>query len=199
MKYLIPLLLLFTGCASTISKVNNAREDALAAAQSYVHGAYTELHKAPPQVEAGTRLVDAAHDVLGPSTRKLDLPALEAGNTKELDKLKAHDVKVATERSAAEKKLIEEGVLYEAEHHQSMLRRIFGWSIATLGIGGTIALCVLVPGALPIVLKILAMVVGWICRALPIIFHFLGSIESTVSTKIDEWRAAAKAKNPESK
>lgn len=64
---------------------------------------------------------------------------------------------VARTREAA---LIEMGTKYEAERNKSIVKRFWGWLIATFGIGGIIALCIFFPFLIPIFGRILAWIVG---------------------------------------
>lgn len=60
----------------------------------------------------------------------------------------------------ANAKLIELGKQYEKEKNRSIVGRIWAWSIATLGIGGIVALCVFCPFLIPIVTHMIAFIIG---------------------------------------
>jgi hypothetical protein len=65
-----------------------------------------------------------------------------------------------TEKATYEARLLEYGAKYEEQRNKSIVRRLWGWLVSTLGIGGIIALCVFCPAAIPILLRIVAWVVN---------------------------------------
>lgn len=54
----------------------------------------------------------------------------------------------------------EKAAKYDEEHRQNIIKRVWHWAIATLGIGGIIALCVFCPALIPVFGRIVAWIVG---------------------------------------
>jgi len=55
----------------------------------------------------------------------------------------------------------------EDTHNQGVVKRAWHWLIATIGIGGIVALCVFVPAALPFILSMVGRIFAWIVAAFP--------------------------------
>jgi hypothetical protein len=72
----------------------------------------------------------------------------------------------------AERKWVEQGQEAEKAKARSAWRRLWAWSIGTLVLGGTIALCVFFPAIIPI----LGQLLGWIVGMVPQLANWLGVV-----------------------
>lgn len=59
-----------------------------------------------------------------------------------------------------EAKLLDYGQKYEAEKNKNIVKKVWQWSLSTLGIGGIIALCVFFPFLIPIFTQIIAKIIS---------------------------------------
>lgn len=116
-----------------------------------------------------------------PITR-IDAASLLAGQSNAWADLQAryrYQQQIVTERAAIEAKLAETtarlvdmGKLYEEEKNRGILKRIWRWSVSTLGLGGLIALCVFCPAVIPIVARFF----GWLVSKVPQLAGALGVV-----------------------
>jgi hypothetical protein len=80
------------------------------------------------------------------------------------------------ELHAKDAQLIELGKKYEAEKNRSIVKRVWRSLMATIGIGGIVALFIFVPGLLPIVIPIAGRVLSWIVSMFPKLAGFVGVV-----------------------
>lgn len=73
-----------------------------------------------------------------------------------------------------ESRLIEMGKKYEEEKNRSIWKRIWRWSLGTLGLGGMIALCVFCP----VVIPIFARAAAWIVSLFPKLAGAIGVVST---------------------
>lgn len=93
----------------------------------------------------------------------------------DVERLTAENQAAKTALAEAKGKLEDMGRLYEAEHNKGIVKRVWHWLTATIGIGGIIALCIFCPAVIPIFARILA----WIVAKVPALASTIG----VVSTK----------------
>ena len=216
----LSLIFLVTGCSNFGSKktqldnriaVYDKKEDV--AVQRFVTGAVDSLSLVPntnkqTEVALAERFVRDAQDLVGtpPVGQRFNVPAMVTTNAAERavalrvltqqEKQLIDDYlrkqQLVTKLDAAEDKLIEKGIIKEKEDNSNIVKRVWRWLMATVGLGGIIALCVLVPGALPI----LGQVFAWIISKIPKLISFFGvvgqaTIQNVVSG-VSDFKAAIK-------
>ena len=177
-------ILFITSCASHTETLNAVNAKKQAAAQIYVAAtgdAIGEIDEDSAAVQAATDLNRDAQSVVGlpPPGRRLNAKGIIAGDKAARRQL-ADDERESNESiesaRAEESVLLRLGSQKESENHKSLLRRVWGWTVGTLGIGGTIALCVLFPPAIPIVMSVVGAVFGWLVKAVPSLVGMLGVV-----------------------
>lgn len=147
-------------------------------------GVVDALHVAPSNAPTALALDLATRDqqLEGLPVKRLDVNALLDGELNALRDLRERQVlqhKLVAERAElenrlkeAEGKLIEMGKLYEAEKNKSIVKRIWAWTISTLGVGGVIALCIFCPAVIPIIGQLF----GWLVSKIPALAGMLGVV-----------------------
>ena len=122
------------------------------------------------------------------------------------DRLISERIDLEAKLQAAEGKLIELGKLYEAEKKKSIIKRIWAWSLVTLGTGGMIVVLSLCPPLIPIVIGLAGRVLAALVSFVPKISGFIGvvgkqSFDAVVGGVQDIKTAVkvAKAQDPDKK
>jgi len=173
---LCAILLLTVGCSST-TQLGDANRDLVRSTQIYVAGAGDALDREPPAVPLARRLVQDAGRTIGepnPGDR-LDISDI-LKNDKPLTHQEKQDASALAVQTAAERDLIEKGKLYEAEHHTTFIKRLWAWSIGTLGLGGTIALLCFCPALIPVFLNAAGWIVSTIIQYVPSVVNLMGVV-----------------------
>lgn len=178
MRYLLLILpLLVVGCGTT-EQYQKADDALYHSAQVYVEGASDALDlekEKSDNVQLADRLVKDARKTLGEPDESLNIPET-LKNDKELKKHESQDSKNLRTRDEAEKKLIDEGKLWEAEHHKSVVRKIWEWAVGVFGLGGIITLCIFFPALIPVILNALGWILQGIIRCVPSVVHLFGVV-----------------------
>ena len=76
------------------------------------------------------------------------------------DRLLVERIEIARELSEARGKLIELGERYEAERNKSIVRRVWGSLVGTLGLAGAVAVLLFCPALIPVATHALGAIVG---------------------------------------
>ncbi len=147
-------------------------------------GIVDTLAKSPTNefVNVAALLAKSDQLLVGAPASRLDIDALIANqkNARESlaqrlhsdEALLAGQIKARNAVQEHEAVLIEKGLKYEAQQNRTIIRRLWHWSIATLGIGGLIGICILFPALIPLV----AQVFGWIVSKLPSLASAFGVV-----------------------
>jgi hypothetical protein len=135
-----------------------------------------------PPTSLAKRFLQRDQEIVGMPAQRIDVEALLAEKDsawKELNarmdeqrRLLQQRGELETRLRQAESELVELGRKYEAERNRSVVRRIWGWAVGTLGLGGIIAVCVLCPAVLPLLGNLL----GWLIGKIPALAGFLGLV-----------------------
>ncbi len=155
--------------------------------QENVTGIVDSLAVAP--TNAATNLArDLATDtqqIVGLPDKRLPVADILAGLKPALDDLKqrfdqtqaliAERTEMKAKMDETTARLVDMGKQLEAERNKSIVKRIWHWSIGTLGLAGTIAICVFCPAVIPFLIQ----AVGWLVGKIP----QLASVFGVVSKK----------------
>jgi hypothetical protein len=135
-----------------------------------------------PPTSLAKRFLQRDQEIVGMPTQRIDVEALLAEKDtawKELNarmeeqrRLLQQRGELETRLRQAESELVELGRKYEAERNRSVVRRVWGWAVGTLGIGGIVAACVLCPAVLPLLGNLL----GWLIGKIPALAGFVGLV-----------------------
>lgn len=222
MKIIILSLLLCVGCSSTFRRLpvvqarvlESAREEASATglaveqvrrdvgAARALSPDNAPLASADWSAAMAARLAGRAEALLGPpaidqSSRMESMLSTNASERAQSqareqarESLQSADLRAQRSQEAT---LIEKGKIYETEHNQSIVRRVWGWIIGSVGILGVVALCFLCPPAI----SVFGTALGWLISKIPQISSFIGlvgkrSYERAV-TAIQEIKEKSKA------
>ena len=100
--------------------------------------------------------------------------------------------RLAADLTARQAVLIGLGERYEAERNVGVVKRVWRWAWATLGLGGLIAVCLLCPAVIPIMGQLL----GWLVARIPSLAGALGVVSKrafdSVLTGVGKLRAELK-------
>lgn len=165
-------------------------------------GVIEALGYAPTNPPTALALDLARHEQLlqGLPTNRLDVAGIlthAAGASDALERIYAKQEKLIVEKVRLERQLAATtdrlavlGAVHEQEQNESIVRRAWRWLWATLGLGGIVAVCVLVPGLLPVLGRIAA----WAIGRIPVLSHYVGlvgqSAYSRAVTAIQELKTA---------
>jgi hypothetical protein len=92
----------------------------------------------------------------------------------EREKLQAELKKAVANADVVNRENSEKAQKWDELQRQNIFKRIWRWSLSTLGIGGIIALCIFCPAAIPI----LARIVAWIIGKIPALAGAIGVVSS---------------------
>jgi hypothetical protein len=133
-------------------------------------------------VELALDLAKKDQQIEGMPVTRIDVGQLLARNENALkalekrfgyvDTLLGEKRRLEAELKRREAELLEMGRLYEAEKNKSVVKRIWKWTIGTLGIGGIIALCFI----FPVVIPIIGQFFGWVVAKIPALAGMLGVV-----------------------
>lgn len=173
---------LLSGCASQGLKFDQANDHLLESARSYVEAADKALPNDPEKAKTYTGY---AREVLGPAAEDLSDSELEARHR--------HDAKVIEDRKKAADRLIELGKQKEQENNKNLVSRLWHWGLATFGLMGVIAICVLFPPIIPILMQVIGHIVIWWFSHFPAI---VGALWKGISSVTSEIYTAIKNSHP---
>lgn len=159
-------VLLLCGCSTAGLRYDDSNKSLLESGKVYVHAANNSLPDNPSQAKKYT---EYAEDVLGIPEEE-ETPA-------QIEKRHQADRKIEAERDKAESKLIELGKQKEQENNRNIISRLWHWGLATFGLAGVIAVCVLFPPLIPFILQIVVHFATWWFIHFPVI---LGTIYRTL-------------------
>lgn len=179
LSLILCLALLVIGCTRFAKRTDrtaakaSANQIAIAEeSKALTTGIVDVLSLAPTNPPTALALDLARHDqqLEGLPVTRIPIEALLARQEREWKALRerydlqasllAERQEIATRLAETEAALIEMGRKYEAERNKSIVRRIWAWSISTLGIGGLIALCIFFPAVIPLFGNLLGFVVN---------------------------------------
>lgn len=103
-------------------------------------------------------------------------PTIRLAEEKKQNLKENDEIKLRAENEKLRRELEEYGEKYEAERNRSIVKRIWSWSISTLGITGILLLIIFFPACIPIFTQILAKIVSLI----PSLAHGLGIVSSKI-------------------
>lgn len=158
-------VLLFSGCASSGIKFDEANAHLLESARSYVDAADKALPGNPALAKTYTGY---AREVLGPPGEDL--------STEELEERHKRDAKVLAERQKAADRLIELGKIKEKENNANLVKRIWVWAVGIFGTFGAIALFACCPALAFGLLKGLISFIIWSIGKMPSLINSFGIV-----------------------
>jgi hypothetical protein len=176
-----------------------------------IAGAVDSIDKAPtnPPVMLAKKFLQGAQQITGLPDVRIDIIPILAGQAAAITALEKHfdrSEELIKERTQLQLKvdeltaqLVNLGQQYEAERNTKIGTRIKRWTIATLGIGGIVALFVFCPFLLAPAGAIGGRLLGWVIGLIPQLGTFFGVVSkkafdaSTVA--IQEIRNSAKEKD----
>jgi len=210
--FLAALMLLLAGCtfakpqlAGAAAASGRNEERLKEESRALTTGTVDALALAPSNAPTNlARQLSAANQqIQGMPAKRIDVPGLLA-DTPEARKSLSERLRLQEDllgqRNALEAKLresearlIEMGKLYELERNQSTVKRFWKWLLATFGVGGVIALCILCPALIPI----LGQCLGWMVAKAPGLAGAFGIVSrkafDSVVEAVGKFRGAMKA------
>lgn len=190
MRFVI-LIMLLSGCsfrtgqlAAGREKVSQTETAITEQSRAMTTGALDALGFAPTNAptEVARTLLERDQQIEGLPLDRIDVRPLIAQNSEAWNRLQvrfdfqsdllAERFALTAQNRKLETDLIEMGTKYEAERNKSIVRRIWAWSLGTLGIGGLIALGLLCPFLIPIA----GSFVGWIVGMVPKLAGWVGVV-----------------------
>lgn len=188
---ILVLMLALSGCsynATNRAKVDKQLSQATSgldeASRELTTGALDSLDYAPSNapVELARDLLKFNQGISGVPTDRIDVLGVLATNSAAVADLDARlsryaglieeQKRLQGRIEELEGRLIDMGAKYEAERNKSIVKRIWHWTIGTLGVGGLIALAIFCPAVLPI----LGAIVGKAVGVLPKLAGFVGVV-----------------------
>ncbi len=210
------LLIQFAGCTHQAGRIKreetavSRNEKALETrVQENVTGALDALHMAPtnPPTNLASALLQDTQQIVGLPVQRIPVGDILAGLKPAVDDLQRRfdqTEALLKERSAlnerlqaTEARLVEMGKLYEAEKNKNIVKRVWHSLVATLGIGGVIALCVFFPAIIPVLINC----VGWLVGKVPQLASLFGVVSKkafdAVVTGVEKVRDGLKTRPDE--
>lgn len=195
-----------TSCTHYTEKLNTLNsqknldfQNTIQSAAKYVSGAKDSLSletNKTSKIVLSEKLLTNAESIIGVPKigERIDVGGLLSTNKsvnskaeKEYNRIVEKDIQMMQEFAnlnekiqQVENNLLKLGAIKEAEQNKSIISRIWGWGLATFGIGGVIALCIFCPFLIPIFTQIIA----WIIARIPSIAGFFGVVGKNVATGI---------------
>lgn len=194
MKKLVPIVLILSGCVLTKPatskqaakevKLEKIEEKLVEESKALTTGALDALSFAPTNkpTDLAKKFLQRDQQIEGTPAERIDVVGILATNKASIDALDKRlemqqewlqeRVKLEVELNKANEKLIELGRLYEQEKAKSVWKRIWSWTMSTLGLGGFVALVVFCPAVLPII----GGIASFLISRIPALTNLLGLV-----------------------
>ena len=205
-------LLLLSGCtfkgnalSRTLGNLGANRAKLEEESKAMTTGAADSLSYAPSNAPTALalRLLQRDQQIEGMPRMRINVPSVLNGDRVSIaeleERLKGQD-KLIAEKDALESKLrireaelVDLGKRYEEERNKSVVKRIWAWSIGTLGLAGTIALLCFCPALIPV----LGHLIGFVVSAFPRLCSAFGVVSKKAFTAVVNGVEQAKDAIPE--